>query len=196
MHNYVQIVVQIVYKILSLKTLKHGVQCCSYSAAHTQLFFCMKINFAILCFYFKLQLFFSDFENHMQQCYIQSRQERKHLKGLSVKSCFFMFFKFMYFQFRAALLQRWDLPPLLCNLCPFFQILSVCPFNNLIIVISISKGVNFCTENSDKMFIEPKSRMTQGFPLWKLPQCHTQITVNRLYCNQQDTDLFLCLFVQ
>ncbi len=35
-------------------------------------------------------------------------------------------FKLSFVQFRAALLQKWDLPALLCNLCPFFQILSVC----------------------------------------------------------------------
>ena len=29
------------------------------------------------------------------------------------------------FQFRAALVQRWDLPSFMCQFCPFIQILSV-----------------------------------------------------------------------
>ena len=30
------------------------------------------------------------------------------------------------FQFRAALMQRWDLPEFMCQFCPFIQTLSVC----------------------------------------------------------------------
>ena len=38
---------------------------------------------------------------------------------------FFFVHVFFLFQFRAALVQRWDLPAFMCQFCPFAQILSV-----------------------------------------------------------------------
>lgn len=35
------------------------------------------------------------------------------------------FFFFLIFQFQAALLQRWNLPTVMCPFCPFVQVLSV-----------------------------------------------------------------------
>ena len=37
------------------------------------------------------------------------------------------------FQFRAALMQRWDLPEFMCQFCPFMQTLSVWDIGKLII---------------------------------------------------------------
>ena len=36
-------------------------------------------------------------------------------------------FHWFSLQFRAALLQRWDLPEIMCQFCPFMQTLSVGP---------------------------------------------------------------------
>ena len=38
------------------------------------------------------------------------------------------------FQFRAALMQRWDLPEFMCQFCPFMQTLSVCNNDKLLVL--------------------------------------------------------------
>lgn len=45
---------------------------------------------------------------------------------LSYFFCVWLFFLFIYIlQFQAALLQRWNLPDIMCPFCPFVQYLSV-----------------------------------------------------------------------
>ena len=46
------------------------------------------------------------------------------------------------FQFRAALIQRWDLPEFMCQFCPFIQTLSVSSCSSRVLVVTSSNQVN------------------------------------------------------
>ena len=59
------------------------------------------------------------------------------------------------FQFRAALMQRWDLPEFMCQLCPFMQTLSVRSYVKSSSVMKRKQMYN-CLQNN-KNFFEGKT---------------------------------------